>query len=296
MAKKFIFLLICICLWGCSRSTDQGKGIKIVASYSVLCDLVRQLGAQPQCLISYDRDPHTYEATPQDRKAIETADVIFYGGLNFEPSIIKMVQATNTPAPKIAVHESNKIAVINDDPHIWHDSKNGIIMAEIISQALKEVDPANASLYDRNLQALTQELTLLDRWIVQQINTISTNKRRLVTTHDAFSYYARAYGLKIEGTLLGISTEEEPTPTQVKNLIHRVKQSGVPTLFAELTSNDKVLRNIAKEAGVKISDRVLIADGIGKSGTPEGSYQGMLIYNTCTIVEGLGGKCSPFNP
>lgn len=266
-----------------------------MASYSVLCDLVEQLGAEPRCLINYDRDPHTYEGTPQDRKAIEEADVIFYGGLNFEPSIIKMIRATNSPAPKIAIHESPKIKIIQGDPHIWHDVENGITIVKLLAQTLQQIDPSNSQTYEQNLQNLIQELTNLDRWIAQQITTIPPTKRRLVTTHDAFSYYARAYGLTIEGTLLGISTEEEPTAAQVKNLIDRVRRAEVPTLFAELTANDKVLRNVAKEAGVKISDRVLIADGIGKPGTPEDSYQGMLIYNTCTIVAGLGGKCSPFN-
>ncbi len=290
--KKFILLIGCLCLWGCTRQVSR---IGIVTSFSVLCNLVEQLGEETKCLIPPDRDPHTYEATPQDRQEIERAGVIFYGGLNFEPSIIKMVEATNSKGVKVPTFERANIKILENDPHVWHDVKNGIKLLKLINEVLKQNKPDRAELYDQNLQKLTQELEQLDRWIKAQIDTIPPNKRRLVTTHDAFSYYSRAYGIKVEGTLLGFSTEEEPTANQVKTLIDRVKKSGIPTIFAELTSNDKVLRNIAKEAGVKIADRVLVADGIGKSGTPEGSYQGMLIYNTCTIVEGLGGKCSPFS-
>ena len=108
------------------------------------------------------------------------------------------------------------------------------------------------------------------------------------------SYYARAYGLVVEGTLLGISTEEEPTAAEVKSLTEGIQAIGVPMVFAELTSNDKVLRTVANEADVDISEDVLIADGIGEKGTPSGTYQGMLAYNTCTIVFGLGGTCSEF--
>jgi ABC-type Zn uptake system ZnuABC Zn-binding protein ZnuA len=291
LVKKFILLIGCLGLWGC---TKQESGSEIVTSFSVLCNLVEQLGEETRCLIRPDRDPHTYEGTPQDRQEIETAGIIFYGGLNFEPSIIKMVEATNSKGVKVPTFERANIKIVENDPHVWHDVKNGIELLELITEILKQNKPDRAEFYEQNRQKLTKELEQLDRWIKVQIDTIPPDQRRLVTTHDAFSYYSRAYGLKVEGTLLGFSTEEEPTAKQVKNLIDRVKKSGILTIFAELTSNDKVLRNIAKEAGVKISDRVLIADGIGKSGTPEGSYQGMLIYNTCTIVAGLGGKCSPF--
>ncbi|MEM9216655.1 MAG: zinc ABC transporter substrate-binding protein [Cyanobacteria bacterium P01_F01_bin.150] len=285
-------------------ATDGGTP-EVVASYSVLCSMVEQIAAgvlEPDCLISYDQDPHTYEATPSDRQAIEVADAVFYAGLNFEPSIIQMAEATTTPAPKVAVHDKavqNIIEVeeegeVEPDPHIWHDIENGIRMVELIEQTLTEIDPNNADTYASNADTLTSELERLDTWIPEQIATIPDNQRRLITTHDAMSYYARAYGLVVEGTLLGISTEEEPTAAQVKSLTEGIQSIGVPMVFAELTSNDKVLRTVANEADVDISKDVLIADGIGERGTPAGSYQGMLVYNTCTIVTGLGGTCSAF--
>ncbi|MGK7943497.1 MAG: zinc ABC transporter substrate-binding protein [Microcystaceae cyanobacterium] len=285
---------------------NDGEGTpEVVASYSVLCSMVEQVAEgvlEPNCLISYDQDPHTYNEKPSDRQAMETADAVFYAGLNFEPAIIDMAEATTTPAPKVAVHEEAVKDVIEveeegemePDPHIWHDVENGIRMVEQIKQTLVEVDPDNADTYTSNAEALVTELEQLNAWIPEQIATIPENKRRLITTHDAMSYYARAYGLSVEGTLLGVSPDEEPTAAQVKSLSEDIKTIGVPVLFAELTTNDKVLQTVANEAGVTISEDVLIADGIGEKGTPAGTYQGMLVYNTCTIVNGLGGTCSEF--
>ena len=284
--------------------TDTEKPL-VVASYSVLCDMVSQIAedsVELDCLIGYDRDPHTYEGTPSDRQAIEQADMVVYAGMNFEPSIIRMVNASSNSGTQIPVHEQaveNLIEYNSDgqpvpDPHVWHDVDNGIRMVELLSQALTNLSPENSELYAENTASLQEELVALDRWIATQIQTIPDSQRQLVTTHDAMSYYSRAYGLTVAGTLLGLSPEEEPTAARVRDLVASVQEIGVPTLFAELTTNDRVLQTVAAEAGVEISDDVLIADGIGREGTPEGSYQGMLEYNTCAIVNGLGGKCQAF--
>ena len=296
---------------GCTSGETAGSGSSsdkplIVVSYSVLCDMASQIAedtVELDCLIAYDQDPHTYEGTPSDRQAIEQADLVLYAGMNFEPSIIQMVNAASNYATKIPVHEQavdTPIEYNSDgqpvpDPHIWHDVENGISMVETISKALTNVAPDNSQLYADNSSTLQAQLLELDSWIAEQIQTIPEAQRQLVTTHDAMSYYSRAYGLTVAGTLLGLSPEEEPTAARVSELVTSVREIGVPTLFAELTTNDRVLRTVANEAGVDISENVLIADGVGAQGTPEGSYQGMLEYNTCTIVEGLGGECEPFN-
>lgn len=206
-----------------NSSSSNGKP-KVVASYSVLCDMTEEIAADSvelTCLIDRDADPHTYQATPADRKAIETAQLILYGGYDFEPTIINLVQATKNSAPKVAVdeqavpnrhmgeeHETGEMA---SDPHVWHDAENGIRMVEVIRDYLQKVAPENKELYVRNAQQLIDELKQVDSWIKAQINTIPPQQRKLVTTRDALGYYANAYGLKIEGALQGFSTEEQPT-------------------------------------------------------------------------------------
>ncbi|MEO0985226.1 MAG: zinc ABC transporter substrate-binding protein [Cyanobacteria bacterium J06639_14] len=286
-----------------SDVTDESP-IDVVASYSVICDLTAQIAAdavQLNCLIPPDQDPHTYEATPSDREAVETTDLVFYAGLNFEPAIIDMATASDSEAPKIALHdeavqeliEVEEEGELEPDPHVWHDIENGLEMVTLIRDNLVAVDPDNADAYTENAEQLTAELQALDTWIPEQIATIPEEQRRLITTHDAMSYYAKAYGLTVEGTLLGVSTEDEPTAAKVNELATSIRDKAIPIIFAELTANDRVLKTVADEAGVTISEKVLLADGLGAEDTPEGTYTGMLIYNTCAIVDGLGGECAP---
>lgn len=284
--------------------TALDNGVYVIASYSVICDLTAQIvsnAAQFNCLIPADQDPHTYQAKPSDREAIETADLVFYAGLNFEPAIIEMAEAADSQAPKVALHDEavQQLIEVDDqgevtpDPHIWHDAENGIAMVELIRDNLVAVDSDNADAYTENAELLTAQLQAIDTWIPEQIATIPESQRRLVTTHDALGYFAQAYGLTVEGTLLGFSTEEEPTAAQVNDLATSIREKSIPIIFAELTADDRVLQTVADEAGVDISEQVLLADGLGPEDTPQGSYIGMLIYNTCAIVEGLGGECAP---
>ena len=280
------------------------SSVVVVASYSVICDLTAQIvadAAQFTCLIPADQDPHTYQAKPSDREAIDTADLVLYGGLNFEPAIIDMAKASESYAVKVALHdqavqqliEVEEDGEVSPDPHIWHDIENGIAMVTLIRDNLTSVDSENAELYTENANNLLAELEALDAWIPEQIATIPESKRRLITTHDAMGYFAQAYDLTVEGTLLGVSTEEEPTAAQIDFLATAIRDKEIPTIFAELTAEDRVLQTVAEEAGVSISEKVLLADGLGLEGTPEGTYTGMLVHNTCTIVDGLGGECAP---
>lgn len=249
-----------------------------------------------------------------------------YGGYNFDPGLAKLVKATSNPAPKVAVHE---IAVPKPlmgeehdhdhegegeehthehteeeraegekapDPHVWHNAQNGIAMVKVIAGELEKLEPDNASQYQNNAQEITDELTQIDSWIKSEIATIPPDRRKLVTTHDALGYYADAYGLTVEGALQGISTEEAPTATRISNLVKEITKTKVPTIFAETTINPKLIETVAKESKVKVSDRELYADGIGEQGTDGDTYQKMLIANTRTIVEGLGGTYTPFQP
>jgi ABC-type Zn uptake system ZnuABC Zn-binding protein ZnuA len=201
--------------------------IDVVASYSVICDLTTRIvadAARLNCLIPADQDPHTYQAKPSDRKAIDTADLVFYAGLNFEPAIIGMATASESEAPKVALHDEAVQQVIeveeegesSPDPHVWHDIDNGLAMVTLIEDNLVAVDPDNAQVYRQNAEQLTAELQALDTWVPEQIATIAESQRRLITTHDALGYYAQAYGLTVEGTLLGSPQKRNPRLPRLK--------------------------------------------------------------------------------
>lgn len=182
------------------------------------------------------------------------------------------------------------------DPHVWHDAQNGIKIVEIVADNLQKLAPSNQQVYTSNAEKMNRELTQLDTWIESQIATIPPNQRTLVTTHDALGYYVKAYNLSLEGALASFSTEEQPSAARVKEVVKIIKNTGVPTVFAETTTNPKLIETVAREANVRVSKRELFADSLGEPGTEADTYQKMLIANTRTIVEGLGGKYTSIQP
>ena len=308
---------------GCQATDKSQEALaveepKIIASYSVLCHFLTEIAEDTidlTCLIDRKQDPHTYSPTPSQRKALEQARVIFYGGYDFEPQIIDLIAAVDEDIPKIAVHE----AVVTDpimakhehseeeehegheqeelsaDSHIWHDVYNAIAMIEYLHSSLLQLNPSQAALYLENYGKIKEELTQLHVWIQEQIATIPEEQRILVTTHDALNYYASTYELTEYKTLQGISPDDAPSAADLKNLVAEIEQTQVPTIFAEASGNNRTINNVAREAGVKLSDRQLITDGLGALGTDTDTYSKMMMHNTCAIVNGLGGKCQPMN-
>ncbi|MBN3894824.1 MAG: zinc ABC transporter substrate-binding protein [Nostoc sp. NOS(2021)] len=273
---------------------------QVVATTSVLCDLTRQVAGNTvnlTCLISPTADPQFYKPKPEDRKAIEQANLILYSGYNLEPNLIKLIKATKNTAPKIAVgqlavskpQKFQKGSKNVTDPHLWHNTKNAIRMVEVINSNLRKLESSDAEVYTSNTKKITNELTQLDNWIKSRIVSIPPKERKLVTTSDALSYYAKAYGLSLAGGLQGISTDENLTDARMKNLVTNIKRAKVSTIFTEATINPNLLQSVARESEVKISDRKLYAKGLGEPGSEGDTYQKMMIANTRTIVEGLGG-------
>lgn len=330
-------VLMAISLVGCgqisstvqsSSSTDSSPVAtaalpKVVATSTVLCDLTKQLAEATvavTCLMQPNQDPHTYTPTPADRKALEDADLILYGGYNYEPSLLKIIQATTTDAAKVAVyeaavpkplmgeehhhedeHEHEHEEAVGEtepeagksvpDPHVWHSAQNGAQIIAVLRDRLAQLVPTEANLYQQQAETLTQDLDRIDVWIKAQVSTIPSANRKLVTTHEALGYYANAYGFELEGTLEGVSTEEKPSAARLASLTKQLQAAAVPTIFAETTSNPKLLEAVARAANVKVAKQPLYIEGPGGEGTPAPSYQAMLVSNTCTIVEGLGGQC-----
>ncbi|MEO0844880.1 MAG: metal ABC transporter substrate-binding protein [Cyanobacteria bacterium J06648_1] len=306
---------------------------KIVASHNIICDLVQTIAQDTidlTCLIDANQDPHTYRPTPGDRRAIESAQLIFYGGYELEPQIAELLSGIETPKlalyeqavsePLLAEHEHGEHEKheehehgeheehesaakpsaesvpsqpeLEPDPHVWHDIENTVKIVDLVKSIFLQVNPAVAEIYLANSASLTEELWQLDAWIDNQIDTIPAGQRVLVTTHGSFNYYVRAYYLEDYKTLQGLSSASSPTAAQLGELASEIEQAGISTIFAESTTSDRVLRNVARAADVKLSEQPLYADGLGAAG----NYIEMMSHNTCTIVDGLGGECEPFEP
>ena len=323
-------------LGGCTTQIVKAEAEpKIVATHSIICDLVQTIAEDTidlTCLIEGDQDPHTFRPTPAQRKAIEEAQLIFYGGYQLEPLVIKLLAENETPKfplyetavtePIQAKHDEahgeghdeahgeahdeghgeehgeehkekpnkNAEAELQPDPHVWHNVENTVAMVEILRDLFVQANPSAVDIYLKNSADLTDKLWGLDSWIKNQIATIPEGQKVLVTTHNSLNYYVQAYRLEDYQSLKGLSTEASSSATDIGDLAEKIKQAGVPTIFAESTANDRVISNVARTADVELSKSKLFVDGLGTTN----SYVEMMAYNTCAIVDGLGGKCKPF--
>jgi manganese/iron transport system substrate-binding protein len=316
--KTIALILLLGLLTGCKAPESKQEGAaanpkpsqsastkpKVVVTHSVLCDLTKQIAAttvEVVCLLTPGTDPHLYKLTPRARQSIEDGKLVMYGGYNFEPDLIKAIKGSSNPAPKVAVDE---VAVPQPqqfaedgkstaDPHVWHNAQHGVKIIETISARLETLIPAQAATYQQNTKKLTSEIVQIHNWIKSQINTIPAEKKILFTTHDSLGYYAKAYGIPV-AALEGLSTESKPTAAKIKELVDKIEKAKIPTIYAEVSINPQLIKTIAQEAKVKVSEQNIYADGLGAVGSAGGTYQQMLISNTKAIVEGLGGKYTAF--
>lgn len=305
-------VLLGIFLGGCNQvdsnpmATETNTQPQVVATSTIITDLAEQVGGeeiQLTGILQPGVDPHVYEPTPADSQVLETADLILYNGYNLEPALINLMNAAGEKARQVAVGEVVKPLQLDGyegkvlpDPHVWGSAENAIAMVNLIRDELIELSPAEAKIFTQRAAKLTNELQQLHNWINQQIQTIPPDKRQLVTTHDAFQYYAEAYDIAIAGTLIGLSTEEQPSAQTVTRLVEAIKKTQVPAIFAETTINPALITTVAQEARVKLAPSQLYSDSIGAKGSEADSYINMMVANTRTIVEALGGNYTAFQP
>ncbi|NEQ31768.1 MAG: zinc ABC transporter substrate-binding protein [Leptolyngbya sp. SIO4C5] len=297
---------------------------KVVATTSVLCDLTQQLAQSTvtlTCLMSPGQDPHTYQARPADRQALDQADLVLYGGYSFAPNLEGLIAASRNAAVRVAVYEAavpqplaredhghdshghedehdsggsdeqGHAAASSADPHIWHDATHNAAIVEVIAAQLADVHPEQAEFYQTQADQLSGQFAELDRWIQDQVATVPAGDRKLVTTHNSFQYFAAAYGFEVAGALSGLSTAEKPAAGDLTALVDQVKAAQVPTIFAETTVNPKLMATVARDAGVEVAAQPLFVEGPGGVETAATTTQAMLVENTCVIVTGLGGSC-----
>lgn len=177
------------------------------------------------------------------------------------------------------------------DPHVWHDPRNGQAIVTVIAEQLMTLDPSNGDAYGANATDLRDQLTTLHAWIGQQMATIPEGDRQLVTTHDAFGYFAAAYNLVQNSALSGLNPQQKPSPAQLAAIVEQVKASGAPAIFAENTLSTTLIEAVAKDAGIRVAETPLLVDSPDPAIANAADYPAMLAYNTCVIATALGGQC-----
>jgi len=301
LSKLKLISLLLIIIGGCTQNSDinnQSLSEKpnVVSSTTIIANLTEEIGGEKinhTAILQPGVDPHVYEPIPQDNITIENADLIIYNGYNLEPNIIRLINSSAIRGERFAVGELvtplnfEEDGTLEPDPHVWGDVQNVIVMVQGIRDKLIELKPQGEEVFLTNANNLIRELEELDSWIKQEISTIPESQRLLITTHDAFQYYGNAYGLEIPGTLIGISTEEQPSAQTIRNLVETIRAREIKAIFAETTINPALINTVAQEAGVIVSPNELYSDSLGIRGSEASTYIGMMRSNTETIVNSL---------
>lgn len=317
--KKLSLLLVLtlLILVGCGKREvepkmpDNGK-LNVVATNTIIADMVKNVAGDNvniHSLVPVGTDPHEHEIVPDDTRAVEEADVVFYNGLNLETGngwFDKLIETTNKNIDEEVFAVSKTVEPIylksdeqngKEDPHAWLALQNGIKYVETIRDVLKEKDSANATAYEENASNYIEKLNTLDQEYKDSFNDIPQDKRLLVTSEGAFKYFSEAYGL--EATYVWeINTEEQGTPEQMRNIIGKVRASKVPALFVETSVNPRAMERLSKETNRPIYSEVY-TDSVGsledkdpdiqkqKEDFDVDTYYGMIHWDLAKIHEGL---------
>jgi manganese/zinc/iron transport system substrate-binding protein len=300
--KKLILLFIIVTLVACSTPTNAGNGkLNVVSTTGQIHDAVVNIGGDAvnaTGLLGPGIDPHLYVPTEGNISTFANADIIFWNGLHLEAQMIRMMEQMESrgitvvafgdqlPVDRLLTWD----AATTYDPHIWNDPPLWSLGVEAVRDTLIEADPDNADLYRANAETYLQEIRDTDEYVKEQIARIPADKRIMITAHDAFGYFARAYGLQVRG-LQGISTESEASTSDVQELANFIVANKVPAIFVETSVSPRTIESVqaavqAQGFAVEIGGS-LFSDALGESGHPAQTYNGMLRYNAETVANAL---------
>jgi zinc/manganese transport system substrate-binding protein len=281
----------------------QQAPVPVVASFSILGDLVRQVGGERVAvttLVGVDGDAHVYTPAPNDAAKVAQAKLIVQNGLNFEPWLERLVKASGTKANVLVASRGITLLEANGhdhghnhghhahDPHTWHNVQNVKQYVANIRDSLISLDPDGREVYTARTTAYILDLEALDKSIREQLDSLPKERRTVITGHDAFGYFAKAYGLTFKAPQ-GVSTESEASAKDVARIIKQIRRENIPAIFLENISDPRLVEQIARETGAKMGGR-LYSDALSKPEAGAGTYIDMMRYNLYTLMEGLRAR------
>ena len=273
-----------LALWG--PTANAADKLPVVASFSILGDIVRVVGGDRVSVVTLvgpDEDAHAFETKPSDVKTILASKLVVTNGLGFEPWSDRLIKSAGYKG-EIAV-VSKGVKVTGSDPHAWQNPNNVVIYTRNLAAAMGKVDPAGASLYQANAAAYTQELLQLDVWVKEQFAAIPKAKRKVITSHDAFGYFAAHYGVAFLAPQ-GVSTETEPSAKQIAQLIKQIQREKIRAVFVENMSSPQLVAQLSKDAGAAVGAS-LYADALSTADKPGSTYLKMMRHNATQLAKGM---------
>ncbi|MCX5590036.1 metal ABC transporter solute-binding protein, Zn/Mn family [Alcaligenes endophyticus] len=286
--------------------------LRVVASFSILSDMVQEIGGDKIALstiVGRDADAHTFEPTPSDTKALTHAQLLIVNGLDFEAWIPRLVQSSGYQGPQLVAsagitpldfehtadnnHDHDHDHEDHDhghshgqhDPHAWQSLQQAQVYVKNIAVGLAQADPANADYYQARAQDYAQRMQSLDQHWRAQFARVPSDKRRVITSHDAFAYFAKAYDIQFL-PLLGVSNMAEPSAKEMATLIKQARDEHIAAIFTENVVSPKLAQQMAREVGTKLGG-VLYSDALGPEGSEAGTYLGMMDWNAKQVYEAL---------
>ena len=301
--KRAIIVVIVVTFFGCKKVVKNPDGkLNVVTTTTMITDLVKHIGGdkiQVQGLMGSGVDPHLYKASEGDVSKLFNADVVFYNGLHLEGKLEEVFEKMHHQQIKtIAIGEVlDKSTLLSSanfassfDPHIWFDINNWKQCVDYVTEQLIAIDPENKTIYETNKEAYIAALTELQTEVKTVISGLPKEKRTLVTAHDAFNYFGKAYDFEVVG-LQGLSTATEAGVQDVQKIAKYIIAHKVKAIFVESSVPKRTIE--ALQAAVKskghevVIGGTLYSDALGNIGTEEGTYTGMFRYNVHTIVDAL---------
>lgn len=302
LGTSLLFLIIILLSASCTDKDYRGNHkLLIVTTTGMIADAVKNItgdSAKVIPLMGPGVDPHLYKATHGDLQKLMQADLIIYNGLHLEGKMAEVLHKLSGQKKVVAVSDglSAEKLIRSDefdgtfDPHIWFDVSIWSKSLNHIALEIQKLDPANAGFYQSNTITYQKELEILDAWIKSEISSIPEPQRLLVTAHDAFGYFGRAYNIEVRG-LQGLSTATDFGLNDITQLVNLLISRNIKAIFVESSVSPKAIDAVIQGANKKghqvVNGGTLYSDAMGEEGSPEGTYIGMVRANVSTIMEGL---------
>ena len=288
--RRFQLWLVCLIVVTSAVAARAQDRVNVVTSFSILGDFVKNVGGERvnvTTLVGPDGDVHVYTPAPADAKKIADARLLVINGLGLEGWLPRLVQSSGSKAPIIiATKNVAPLKIGSDaDPHAWQSVANAKKYVANIRDALGAADPADAETFRANTQAYLAELDALDREVREAIGKIPESRRKVISTHDAFGYFASAYGIKFIAPL-GVSTESEASARDIAGIITQIKTAKIPAVFLENISDPRLIRQIAAETGARIGGTLYSDSLTGEKGDAP-TYIDMVRHNIRALTSAL---------
>lgn len=285
---------ILACLLCLVTLSVSGEPLKVVATFSILADFVKQIGREHVVvsIVGPNSDAHIYEPTPQDVKKVHNADTIFTNGLNFEGWLSRLIETSGCKGDIVVATTGITPRFLNDpdegvveDPHAWHDVLYVKIYIKNIAEALAKIDPAHRDVYEENAKNYLAALDKLHNHILTEMGSIAQDKRKIITAHDAFGYFGARYAVEFLAPV-GISTEAEPSVQDIISLIKTIRKHKIKTIFVENISNPKMIHQIAEETGVEVGG-VIYSDALSEPNGLGATYLDLMYHNVGLFMQAM---------